>query len=57
MQRTDKLVGFAIIADLCPDDDEFEELNIFIEDALGEPLDGRTLDVREVNDGPELVWR
>ena len=52
-------VGFAITDDPRPDDEEFEEqgLRIFVEDALIEPLDGRTLDVREANDGPELVWR
>ncbi len=42
-----------------PDDEEFEQegLRIFVEDALVEPLDGRTLDVRDANNGPQLVWR
>jgi hypothetical protein len=30
---------------------------IFIEDALVEPLDGRTLDVSEGEGGPELIFR
>jgi len=52
-------VGFAITRDPRPDDEEFEQqgLRIFVEDALVEPLDGRTLDVRDDNEGPELVWR
>lgn len=52
-------VGVAITDDPDPDDEEFEQegLRIFVEDALIEPLDGRTLDVREADDGPELVWR
>jgi Fe-S cluster assembly iron-binding protein IscA len=52
-------VGFAITDDPHPDDEEFEEqgLRIFVEDALIEPLDGRTLDARDADEGPELVWR
>jgi Fe-S cluster assembly iron-binding protein IscA len=52
-------VGFAITDDPRPDDEEFEEegLRIFVEDCLIEPLDGRTLDVHYVDEGPELVWR
>jgi Fe-S cluster assembly iron-binding protein IscA len=52
-------VGFKITDDPRPDDEEFEQqgLRIFVEDALVEPLDGRTLDVRDANEGPELVWR
>jgi iron-sulfur cluster assembly protein len=52
-------VGFTITDDPRPDDEELEEqgLRIFVEDALIEPLDGRTLDVRDANEGPELVWR
>jgi Fe-S cluster assembly iron-binding protein IscA len=52
-------VGIVITDDPDPDDEEFEQegLRIFVEDALVEPLDGRTLDVRETDEGPELVWR
>jgi Fe-S cluster assembly iron-binding protein IscA len=52
-------VGFAITDDPDPDDEEFEQqgLRIFVEDTLIEPLDGRILDVRDLNEGPELVWR
>jgi Fe-S cluster assembly iron-binding protein IscA len=52
-------VGFAISDEPDPDDEEFEHygLRIFIEDALVEPLDGRTLDVREAAEGMELVFR
>jgi Fe-S cluster assembly iron-binding protein IscA len=53
------VVGFAISDDPDPDDEEFEQegLRIFVESALVEPLDGRTLDVRDANEGPELVFR
>jgi Fe-S cluster assembly iron-binding protein IscA len=52
-------VEFTIADDPDPDDEEFEQegLRVFVEDALVEPLDGRTLDVREADEGPELVWR
>jgi iron-sulfur cluster assembly protein len=52
-------VGLAISDDPDPDDEEFEQegLRIFVEDALVEPLDGRTLDVREADEGPEFVFR
>jgi Fe-S cluster assembly iron-binding protein IscA len=52
-------VGFAISDEPDPDDEEFEQegLRIFVEDALVEPLDGRTLDVRDANEGLELVFR
>ncbi len=52
-------VAFAISDDPDPDDEEFEQegLRIFVEDALVEPLDGRTLDVREADEGPEFVFR
>jgi len=30
---------------------------IFVEDTLVEPLEGRTIDVREGDDGPELIFR
>ena len=52
-------VGLVITEDPSPDDEEFEQegLRIFVEDALVEPLDGRTLDARDANEGPELIWR
>jgi Fe-S cluster assembly iron-binding protein IscA len=52
-------IGFAITDGPGPDDEQFEleGLRIFVEDALVEALDGRTLDVCDVNEGPELVWR
>ena len=52
-------VGFTISEEPDPDDEEFEQegLRIFVEDALVEPLDGRTLDVRDANDGLQLVFR
>ena len=52
-------VEYTITDDPDPDDEEFEEegLRIFVEDALAEHLDGRTLDVREADDGPEFVFR
>ena len=52
-------VGYAISDAPYPDDQEFQQdgLRIFVQDALVEPLDGRTLDVRDANEGPELVWR
>jgi Fe-S cluster assembly iron-binding protein IscA len=52
-------VGLVITDEPEPEDEEFEQqgLRIFVEDALVEPLDGRTLDVRDANEGPELIWR
>jgi len=52
-------VGFSISEEPAPHDEELEQngLRIFVEDALVEPLDGRTLDVREGDDGPELIFR
>jgi Fe-S cluster assembly iron-binding protein IscA len=52
-------VGFAISDEPDPDDEEFEQdgLRIFVEDVLIEPLDGRTLDVREATEGTEFVLR
>ena len=52
-------VEYTITDDPNPDDEEFEQegLRIFVEDALVEALDGRTLDVREADDGPEFVFR
>jgi Fe-S cluster assembly iron-binding protein IscA len=55
------MVGIGLtISDLpYPGDEEFEQdgLRIFVEDALVEPLDGHTLDVREASEGPEIVFR
>ena len=52
-------VGFTISDEPDPDDEESEQegLRIFVEEALVEPLDGRTLDVRNANEGLELVFR
>jgi Fe-S cluster assembly iron-binding protein IscA len=52
-------VGFAISEDPAPDDEQLEQngVRIFVEDALVEPLDGRTLDVSDGYDGPELIFR
>jgi Fe-S cluster assembly iron-binding protein IscA len=54
-------VGFTISDEPDPDDEEFEQegLRIFVEEALVEPLDGRTLDVRDANEdeGLKLVFR
>jgi Fe-S cluster assembly iron-binding protein IscA len=56
---SDIAVEFTISDEPDPDDEEFEQegLRIFVEDALVEALDGRTLDVREADDGPEFVFR
>jgi Fe-S cluster assembly iron-binding protein IscA len=52
-------VGFTISEEPDPDDWEFEQegLRIFVEDKLVQPLDGRTLDVRDANEGLQLVFR
>lgn len=52
-------IAFAISDQPGPRDEELEQngLRIFVEEMLVEPLDGRTLDVREGEDGPELVFR
>ena len=52
-------VGFAISDDPGPDDEQIEQdgLRIFVQDSLVEPLDGRTLDVSEEDEGPELLFR
>ena len=52
-------IGFAITDGPDPDDEQFEQEGprIFVEDALVEALVGRTLDVRDTNEGPELGWR
>ena len=55
----DVAVGLAICDEPDPNDEEFEQegLRIFVEDALAEPLDGRTLDVREADEGLEFIFR
>ena len=54
-------LSLAIQRNPAPSDESFEQdgLRIFVEDALVEPLEGRTLDVREDEDseGPALVLR
>ena len=52
-------VGFTITEEPAPDDWEFEQqgLRIFVEDELVQPLGDRTLDVRDANDGLQLVFR
>jgi Fe-S cluster assembly iron-binding protein IscA len=52
-------IGVAISEDPVPNDGSFEQdgLRIFVEDKLIEPLDGRTLDVREASEGMELIFR
>jgi hypothetical protein len=52
-------VGFTISEEPDPDDWEFEQegLRIFVEDKPVQPLDGRTLDVRDANEGLQLVFR
>jgi Fe-S cluster assembly iron-binding protein IscA len=42
-----------------PGDDELEQegLRIFVEDALIDQLDGRILDVRDSDEGPEFIFR
>jgi len=52
-------VGFTFSNEPDPEDWEFEQqgLRIFVEGVLVEPLEGRTLDVRDANDGLQLVFR
>ena len=52
-------IGVTISDEPGPGDEEFEQegLRIFVEDALVEPLDGLTLDIREAGEGQELVFR
>jgi Fe-S cluster assembly iron-binding protein IscA len=58
-QQSALAVGFAISEDPAPDDEELEQngLRIFVAETLVEPLDGRTLDVRDGDGGPELIFR
>jgi len=50
-------IGFAISDDPDSGDEEFEQdgLRIFVEETLVEPLEDRTLDVEESDDGMRLV--
>jgi Fe-S cluster assembly iron-binding protein IscA len=52
-------IGLAIADGPKSGDEEFEQdgLRIFVEDMLVEPLEDRTLDVQEGNDGMRLVFR
>jgi Fe-S cluster assembly iron-binding protein IscA len=52
-------IGFAISDDPYSGDEEFEQdgLRIFVEETLVEPLEDRTLDVEEADDGMRLVFR
>lgn len=58
--RQDTLaIGFAVSDEPQSGDDAFEQhgLRVFVEDALVEPLDGRTLDVNDADEKAELVFR
>jgi Fe-S cluster assembly iron-binding protein IscA len=52
-------IGFAISEDPYSGDEEFEQdgLRIFVEETLVEPLEDRTLDVEESDDGMRLFFR
>lgn len=52
-------VGFEVSEAPQSGDDAFERhgLRIFVENALVQPLDGRTLDVSDGGEMPELVFR
>ena len=52
-------VGIQITDEPGPGDEEFEQegLRIFVEEALIEPLDGYTLDIRNASEGLELIFR
>jgi hypothetical protein len=52
-------IGLAISDSPKRGDEEFEQdgLRIFVEDTLIEPLEDRTLDVQEGDDGMRLVFR
>jgi Fe-S cluster assembly iron-binding protein IscA len=51
-------VAFAVANEPHPHDHAFEQegLRIFVEPALLEALYGRTLDVRDADEGPKLVF-
>ncbi|HEY2107062.1 MAG TPA: hypothetical protein VGH29_14790 [Candidatus Binataceae bacterium] len=52
-------IGFMVSDEPQSGDDAFEQhgLRVFVEDALVEPLEGRTLDVNDADEMPELVFR
>jgi iron-sulfur cluster assembly protein len=52
-------IGLQISDEPRPGDDELEQegLRIFVEDVLIDQLDGRTLDVRDSDEGLEFVFR
>ncbi|HEV3111385.1 MAG TPA: hypothetical protein VGY99_12910 [Candidatus Binataceae bacterium] len=52
-------IGFVVSDEPLSGDDSFEQhgLRVFVEDALVEPLEGRTLDVNDGDEMPELVFR
>jgi len=52
-------LSLALRENPAPSDQSFEQdgLRIFVEDSLMEPLDGRTLDIREDDDGAAIVLR
>jgi Fe-S cluster assembly iron-binding protein IscA len=59
-ERRDRIaIGFAVSTEPHSGDDAFEQhgLRFFIEQELVAPLDGRTLDVNDVSESPELVFR
>src|SRR5579885_3923334 len=57
--RDTSAVGFEVSVAPQSGDDAFERhgLRFFVENALVKPLDGRTLDVSDGDDMPELVFR
>jgi iron-sulfur cluster assembly protein len=52
-------IGLAICDEPDPNDEELEQegLRIFLEEELVEPLDGRTLDVVDAEEGLKLIFR
>ncbi len=59
-ERRDRIaIGFAVSNEPQSGDDAFEQhgLRFFVEQELVAPLDGRTLDINEINELPELVFR
>jgi Fe-S cluster assembly iron-binding protein IscA len=55
----DITIAFRVAEGPQPDDEAFEQdgLLVFVDSALVELLDGRTLDLHETNEGAELVFR